>query len=391
MKLIGETLELFPRRTYLQSVLTHLKQAHDLPEVWYLDLRPAGPKFIVITNPDLAAQVTTATAYPQSPLHDVIVEEADALHTRLQAMADSGDLCKNFVYEFGKFPFEVVSRVFLGAPLGTQTGTGEVYDVMFKLSLAMSVIAGDKNIFKLAVAKWNEWTTSRKLRQAVASHVTPRFEELRERRLYPAVTTLLYAIMLLSAFPETLAKLREEHDRLFDKTYEGTLEMVRRDPTMLKDMKYTTAVIYETLRLFPVAFIIREPQPGVDFIEANGQRYAIDGHTVAVCGHTMHLDPKYFPEPKKFNPDRFLDSSPAYSRNAYRPFERGLRSCMGQTLAMDEMRMALLFTARWFDFELRGHRPNKEPKLPQSDMDTVIGVHAYQTFTSLRARPSRSR
>ena len=94
----------------------------------------------------------------------------------------------------------------------------------------------------------------------------------------------------------------------------------------------------------------------------------------------MHLDPKYFPEPKKFNPDRFLDSSPAYSRNAYRPFERGLRSCMGQTLAMDEMRMALLFTARWFDFELRGHRPNKEPKLPQSDMDTMIGVHAYQTF-----------
>lgn len=53
---------------------------------------------------------------------------------------------------------------------------------------------------------------------------------------------------------------------------------------------------------------------------------------------------------------------------------------MGQTLAMDEMRIALLMTARWFDFELRDHRPSKEPKLPQSDMDTVIGVHAYQSF-----------
>jgi cytochrome P450 len=87
----------------------------------------------------------------------------------------------------------------------------------------------------------------------------------------------------------------------------------------------------------------------------------------------MHLDAKIFPEPKKFNPDRFMESTPSYSRNAFRPFERGLRSCMGQTLAMEEMKIVLLMTARWFHFELRDHRPTKEPKLPQSDM-------AYQSF-----------
>ena len=69
--------------------------------------------------------------------------------------------------------------------------------------------------------------------------------------------------MLLGAFPETLAKLREEHDRLFDKSFDKTLEIIRENPSLLKVMKYTTAVIYETLRLFPIAFIIRDPPPGV--------------------------------------------------------------------------------------------------------------------------------
>jgi len=69
--------------------------------------------------------------------------------------------------------------------------------------------------------------------------------------------------MMLSAFPEARAKLCEEHDRLFDKSFDRTLEIIRENPSMLKDMKYTTAVIYETLRLFPIAFVIRDPPPGV--------------------------------------------------------------------------------------------------------------------------------
>jgi cytochrome P450 len=116
-----------------------------------------------------------------------------------------------------------------------------------------------------------------------------------------------------------------------------------------------------------------------DFIEVKGVKYPIKDHMIGVCSHTMHLDPRNFPEPKKYNPDRFLDyGSPSFPRNAYRPFERGLRSCMGQSLAMEEMKIVLLLTARWFDFELMDHKPVEKPRLPQSDMDTIIGVHAYQ-------------
>ena len=91
----------------------------------------------------------------------------------------------------------------------------------------------------------------------------------------------------------------------------------------------------------------------------------------------MHYDPAIYPEPASFQPERFLAGDDAVPRNAFRPFERGLRSCMGQALAVDEMMIALLMLARWFDFELRDHHPCK-PRMSFSDLDLKLGVHAYQ-------------
>lgn len=65
--------------------------------------------------------------------------------------------------------------------------------------------------------------------------------------------------MLLSAFPEALRKLREEHDRVFSKDFDETLRLLRDEPNRVNDLHYTTAVINETLRLFPAGMIIRQP------------------------------------------------------------------------------------------------------------------------------------
>jgi cytochrome P450 len=67
--------------------------------------------------------------------------------------------------------------------------------------------------------------------------------------------------MLLQAFPETLKRLREEHDTVFHKDQEKTVALLRENPGLLKDLNYTTAVIQETLRMFPVGLIIRAPLP----------------------------------------------------------------------------------------------------------------------------------
>lgn len=95
----------------------------------------------------------------------------------------------------------------------------------------------------------------------------------------------------------------------------------------------------------------------------------------------MHYDGSIFEHPKEFRPERFLLAPPdsaGFPRAAYRPFERGLRSCMGQPLAMNEMKVALVVLARWFDFELVGHNPVQEPRAGHTDLDMVLGDHAFQ-------------
>lgn len=67
-----------------------------------------------------------------------------------------------------------------------------------------------------------------------------------------------YAFMLLSVFPQKLRKVREEHDRVFDKDHGKTFEMLEQDVSRLKDLEYTAAVINETLRLFPIGMVVRQ-------------------------------------------------------------------------------------------------------------------------------------
>jgi cytochrome P450 len=66
--------------------------------------------------------------------------------------------------------------------------------------------------------------------------------------------------MLLSKSPETLIKLRAEHSRVFHPDFTETLNILQDSPQRLDELEYTTAVIKETLRLFPVGFGPREAE-----------------------------------------------------------------------------------------------------------------------------------
>ena len=117
-------------------------------------------------------------------------------------------------------------------------------------------------------------------------------------------------------------------------------------------------------------------------LQFKSRSFPTAGQMIVLCQHATHFDPKNYVEPSSFVPDRFLSSydGPKPHRFAWRPFERGPRACMGQELAIDEMRIILLMTVRWFDLEavVRAESISKEPRVSYTNWDTKIGDLAFQ-------------
>lgn len=96
------------------------------------------------------------------------------------------------------------------------------------------------------------------------------------------------------------------------------------------------------------------------------------------CTQATHYDPKHFFDPSRFFPDRFLDTyEPKAHRFAWRPFERGPRTCMGQEMAIENMKIVLLLTARWFDFELLIEDKGGNSDVQFTELNNLLGDQAF--------------
>lgn len=195
--------------------------------------------------------------------------------------------------------------------------------------------------------------------------------------------TTCFTYMLLSAYPEVVQKLREEHDRVFAPGIDASYDVLCAEPYKLNSLEYTTNVVKEVLRLYPVGCTARREQ-SEGFIPYDGRQFTTKGLLVLPVQHTMHMNPEIFPNSREFDPERFARED--FPRHAWRPFERGPRACLGQPLAMDELKIMLLLTIREFDFACVGLKPNKTPRVPWTDMDLLFGDRAFQEYV-FEAKP----
>lgn len=179
-------------------------------------------------------------------------------------------------------------------------------------------------------------------------------------------STIAWAFHLLGRHPKNLEKLRAEHDSVFGSSradIEKTSSQIAASPHLLNQIPYTVAVIKETLRLQPPASSWRQGQPGF-FLSIPGSEipYPTEGFLVNDTMRTLQQHSESWERPSEFVPERFLldDEDKGGSDdvkiqpppvNGWRPFVHGPRNCIGQELAMVELKLVLVLVARRFDVE----------------------------------------
>ena len=157
---------------------------------------------------------------------------------------------------------------------------------------------------------------------------------------------------LLSQNPDCEAKFQVEVDTVL----EGRLPTSEDIPRL----RYTENVMAESLRLYPPAWAMGRYAQN-DF--ALGDYFLPARTTVLISQFITHRDPRYFPEPLRFDPDRF--SAEAKARRAkftYFPFGAGARQCIGESFAWMEGVLILATLAQKWKLRLvPGHRVEAQP------------------------------
>jgi cytochrome P450 len=147
---------------------------------------------------------------------------------------------------------------------------------------------------------------------------------------------------LLSLAPEADARLAGELAAVLD----------GRAPTVddLPRLRYTEMVVSEGMRLYPPAYAMG--RQAVRATEVAG--YPIDpGVIVIIPSWVVHRDPRWFPDPETFRPERWADGSTRrLPRFAYLPFGGGARQCIGNAFAMMEAVLLLATVAQRYRLTL---------------------------------------
>jgi cytochrome P450 len=159
-------------------------------------------------------------------------------------------------------------------------------------------------------------------------------------------TALFWALYLLALDPATQEELAAE---VRGAAIDSAPDVER--------LKFTRAVVDETMRLYPPAFLIARAAAGPDVIAGMPVK---KNDIVLIAPWLLHRHEKLWHDPNAFIPARFMPGVPPPDRFAYLPFGVGARICVGAHFALVEAVLALAKIIGAFRVELI----DKEPVLP---------------------------
>lgn len=157
-----------------------------------------------------------------------------------------------------------------------------------------------------------------------------------------AMANVMYQLLI---HPHCMKRLRQELDTVLDE------DDIVAPYEKVKYLPYLRACLDESLRLFPPTShgLPRvTPAEGANILGD----YIPGGVTVSISAYVVHRDPTVFPEPEKYNPDRWLGQAGKDLGPYFVTFSAGARGCIGRNISYLEQTVALASLLHRYDIEL---------------------------------------
>lgn len=226
----------------------------------------------------------------------------------------------------------------------------------------------DPSILHFLIASGDQ-ITSRQLRDdlmtlLIAGHET-------------TAAVLTWTFHCLADHPEIMRRVQEEVDR----------EIGDRKPTIedIKNLKFTTRVINESMRLYPQPPVLIRRALEDDVL---GGYPVSAGSDIFISVWNLHRNPAYWERHDEFDPDRFPVDGPIPNEVTeefrYLPFGGGRRKCIGDQFALFESVVAISMLLRRFDFE----RPEGSPEVGMTTGATIHTTNGLYLRPKVRNIPS---
>ncbi|MFB7257926.1 cytochrome P450 [Streptomyces nojiriensis] len=168
----------------------------------------------------------------------------------------------------------------------------------------------------------------------------------------PTSTLLCWTFHLLADHPQIARRLHAEVDQVLSGRTPAYGDLPR--------LGYTTRVLTEALRLYPTALLATR----VATCDTELAGRPIPKDTVVMYSPwTLHRRPELYPDPDRFDPDRWIpERAKDLPRGAFVAFGGGARKCIADSFAMLQAALALAHIAGKWDFERLPHT-TREPRI----------------------------